>query len=216
VSAPARILIGDPDVASRAGISLALRGHGFEVCAEADSAEAAVASAVRERPDLCLLEAELPGGAIEAARAIRERVPQAVLVMLGADVDGDRLFAALSAGARGYLPKDMDPARLPVTLHGVLAGEAALPRAAVGRVLDELRALEHGRHARELAGLGVQLTNRERQVLELLDRGLDTGEIADALSISGVTVRRHTSEIIRKLGVPDRDAVLRAIREPPA
>jgi DNA-binding NarL/FixJ family response regulator len=216
LSEPVRVLIADADAASRAGVTLSISDHGFEVCCQADTASDAVERARAERPDLCLVAMDLPGGAIEAAHAIRGAVPDAVLLMLGDDMAGEDLFPALGAGARGYLARDMDPDRLPATLKGVLRGEAALPRAAVGRLIDELLALEHGRHARELARLGVNLTQRERQVLELLDRGLDTGEIADTLSISAVTVRRHTSEIIRKLGVPDRKAALRAIREPPA
>lgn len=210
------VLIADADAASRAGVTLSISEHGFEVCGQADSAHEAVERARAERPDLCLLAMDLPGGAIEAALAIRSAIPDAILLMLGDDAGGENLFEALGAGARGYVSKDMDPERLPATLRGVLRGEAALPRSAVGRLIDELMALEHGRHARELARLGVDLTQRERQVLELLDRGLDTGEIADTLSISAVTVRRHSSEIIRKLGVADRDAALRAIREPPA
>ena len=215
MSSTIRILIADADGASRAGISLALRGHGFEVCAEADSADQAVVSAVRERPELCLLETDLPGGGVNAARAIQEQVPNVVLLMLGAEVDDDLLFASLSAGARGFVLKDMDPERLPATLRGALDGEAALPRSAVGRVLDELTAREHGRHATELAGLGVNLTRRERQVLELMDQGLATAAIAASLSISRVTVRRHTSAILRKLGVPDRQAALRVLHDPP-
>jgi two-component system NarL family response regulator len=102
----------------------------------------------------------------------------------------------------------------PLALHGVLNGEAALPRALTGAVLDELRAREHGRHATELARLGVQLTSREREVLELLDQGLTTAMIGERLSISAVTVRRHVSEVVRKLGVPDREAALRLLRAP--
>jgi DNA-binding NarL/FixJ family response regulator len=215
VSRPVRVLIADDDAASRAGVELSLSGDGFEVCADADSAKAAVEAAHRERPDVCILEADLPGGGVDAAERIHAALPQTAVVMLGAHVDDERLFASLQAGARGYLPKDMDPDRLPATLRAVLRGEAALPRAAVGRVLEELQARERGRHATELARLGVELTPRERQVLELLDRGLDTAGIAETLSISAVTVRRHTSGLLRKLGVPDRDAALRILREPP-
>jgi DNA-binding NarL/FixJ family response regulator len=215
LSTPVRVLIADDDAASRAGVGLSLRGHGFEVCAEADTADAAVDYARRERPDLCILEANLPGGGVDAAQSIRAAVPEAAVVMLAAQPDDERIFEAIMAGARGYLLKDMDPKRLPATLRGVLDGEAAVTRAAMGRLLDELRAREHGRHAGELARLGVELTNRERQVLELLDRGLDTAAIAAALSISAVTVRRHSSEILRKLGVPDREAALRVLRDGP-
>ena len=75
MSAPVRVLIADDDAASRAGVGLSLRGHGFEVCAEADTADAALDSARRERPDLCILEANLPGGGVDAAQSIRAAVP---------------------------------------------------------------------------------------------------------------------------------------------
>jgi DNA-binding NarL/FixJ family response regulator len=107
----------------------------------------------------------------------------------------------------------MDPERLPNALRGVLNGEAALPRALMGRVLEELRAMEHGRHAGELARLGVALTRREQEVLEQLDKGLSTAEIGKALSISAVTVRRHVSEIVKKLSASDREAALRLLRD---
>jgi DNA-binding NarL/FixJ family response regulator len=132
--------------------------------------------------------------------------------MLSATVDSPRLFAALRAGARGYLLKDMDPARLPAALRGVLDGEAALARSLMGSVLDEFHARERGRHASQLSRLGVELTNRERQVLELLERGLSTAAIGVVLGISSVTVRRHVSEVVRKLDVPDRASALRVLR----
>jgi DNA-binding NarL/FixJ family response regulator len=214
VSDPIRVLIADHDGASRAGVRLSLTGHGFEVCGEADSAHAAVQTADRERPDVCLIETDLPGGGVEAAERVLSDSPRTAVVMLSAAVDDARLFAALRAGARGYLLKDMDPARLPMALCGVLDGEAALPRALMGRVLEELRALERGRHASELSQLGVQLTRREREVLELLDRELDTAQMAELLGISTVTVRRHVSHILQKLRAPDRDAALRLLRSP--
>jgi DNA-binding NarL/FixJ family response regulator len=212
-AAPIRVLVVDDDRASRAGVGLALAGQGFEVCAEADSAEAALEAARDERPALCLVEVDIPGGGIPAAELLIAELPGTPVVMLSATVDDARLFAALRAGARGYLLKDMDPARLPAALHGVLDGEAALPRALMGSVLDEFHARERGRHASQLARLGVELTSRERQVLELLDSGLDTALIGERLSISAVTVRRHVSEILRKLAVPDREGALRIMRE---
>ena len=106
----------------------------------------------------------------------------------------------------------MDPGRLPFALRGVLGGEAAIPRALVARVLEELRALEQGRYASELTRLGVELTPREREVLELLERGLQTSQITEGLMISSVTVRRHVSEILRKLEMPDRQAAVELLR----
>jgi DNA-binding NarL/FixJ family response regulator len=212
VSDPIRVLIADHDSACRAGVRLSLGRHGFEICAEAGSANAAVEAAGRAQPDACLIEADLPGGGVGAVERVLVQVPRTVVVMLSALVDDDRLFAAVRAGARGYLLKDMDPERLPMALRGVLDGEAALPRALMGRVLEELRALEHGRHASELSRLGVDLTHREGQVLELLERGLVTAEIGEILSISAVTVRRHLSEVLRKLEAPDRESALRLLR----
>jgi DNA-binding NarL/FixJ family response regulator len=213
VSAQVRVLVADDDAASRSGVRLSLEGHGFEVCGEADSARGAAQVAERERPDVCLIEADLPGGGIAAAQQVLAAAPETAVVMLSATADDDALLAAVRAGARGYLLKDMDPARLPNALRGVLDGEAALPRALMGRVLDELRAMEHGRHAPELSRLGVKLTRREREVLEHLDRGLGTAEIGELLSISAVTVRRHISEILRKLSATDREAALKLLRD---
>ena len=213
MSDPIRVLIADHDGSSRAGVRLSLDRHGFEICGEADTAEAAGEVAGREQPDVCLIEADLPGGGAGAAQRVLSEAPRTAVVMLSGSVDDDRLFAAVRAGARGYLLKDMDPDRLPMALRGVLGGEAALPRALMGRVLDEVRAIEHGRHARALSRLGVELTTRERQVLELLERGLGTAEIGELLAISAVTVRRHVSEVLRKLDAPDRESALRLLRD---
>lgn len=207
-----RVLIADAQTATRAGVRMSLEGHGFAVCAEVQSAPVAVETAMRERPDVCLIDVDLPGGGVAAAEQIKTRVPGTRIVMLSASSEEDDLFASLRAGAGGYLLKDMDPARLPLALRGVLNGEAAVPRALVARVLEEFRAGEGGRYASELALLGVELTPREREILELLDRGLQTSEMSERLAISSVTVRRHVSKILRKLEVPDRKAAIRLIR----
>jgi two-component system, NarL family, nitrate/nitrite response regulator NarL len=206
------VLIADAQNSTRAGIRMAVDGHGFTVCADVANAADAVTAAVRERPDVCLIDVSLPGGGIAAAEEISTQAPTAAIVMLSGSASDEELFACVGAGALGYLSKDMDPARLPFALRGVLGGEAALPRPLVARVLEELRARERGRHASELARLGVELTRREREVLELLERGLETSEMAERLSIACVTVRRHLSEILRKLDAPDRAAALRIIR----
>jgi two-component system nitrate/nitrite response regulator NarL len=208
----ARVLVADAEASTRAGIKMALDRQGFTVCADVGTADDAVAAAERERPDVCLIDVSLPGSGITAAQQISLRGPEAAIVMLSGSATDDELFACVRAGARGYLSKDMDPARLPFALRGVLDGEAAIPRPLVARMLDELRARERGRHASELARLGVELTHREREVLDLLDRGLQTSEMAERLRISSVTVRRHLSEVLRKLEAPDRAAALRIIR----
>jgi len=214
-AATIRVLIADSDSATRSGVRLSLAGQGFEICAEAGDAPTAVAAARRERPDVCLMEVELPGDGIAAAELVTEALPRTKVVLLSSTADDESLFAALLAGVRGYLPKDMDPDRLPAVLRAVLQGEMALPRALTARVVDELRAARRGRHASALARRGVELSRRESGVLELLDRGLDTHAIARELGISAVTVRRHVSEIIRKLRVDDRAAALKLVREAP-
>ena len=135
-----RVLVADDHPLTRLGIRHAL-GDGFEVCAEADDAEAAVEAALREQPDICLLDVGMPGNGISAAARIAALLPRAAVVMISAARDDDTLLAALRAGAVGYLPKEMAFTRLPEALLGVLDGEAALPRDVPGRRW-EIAALE--------------------------------------------------------------------------
>ena len=184
------------------------------MCAEVATAADAVAAADRERPDLCLLDVHMPGNGIAAAAQIAARHPETAIVMLTVSDGDDDLFAALRAGVKGYLLKDIDPGRLALALEGVLAGEAALPRALVARVLDEFRARRRRRRLFLPAGCGSTLTDREWETLELLAEGLSTAEVAARLVVAPVTVRRHAASIVKKLHVPDRRSLLRLLREP--
>jgi DNA-binding NarL/FixJ family response regulator len=208
-SAPARILIADADPSARARVRDALESAGLAVCAEAGDASAAVASALRERPDVCLLDVRMPGGGVTAAWEITARLPETKVVMLAVSPSDAHLFASLHAGASGYLPKDIDPARLPLVLQGVLNGEAALPRTLVARLLEEFRDRAPRRRVVVAPKGGSQLTSREWQVLELLREGLSTAEIAERLAVAPVTVRSHVAAIRRKLRAPDRAAAIR-------
>jgi DNA-binding NarL/FixJ family response regulator len=122
----------------------------------------------------------------------------------------DDVLAALRAGAVGYLPKDTSPERLPAAICGVLKGEAALPRTLVGLVLNEFRDYTAVAEAPVRVG-GVELTARESEILRMLRSGLTTAEVSTTLSLSPVTVRRHISSGVAKLGVADRGAAVRAI-----
>ena len=208
-----RIVIADDHVPTRRGVRAALEDAGFEVCADVGSAAAAVREALAHDPEVVLLDVHMPGGGIAAAAEISEQRPNAQIVMLTASRDDGDLFDALRAGASGYLLKDTDPDRLGHALRGVLAGEAALPRALVARVVEEFR--ERGRRRRipVLRRLNVDLTDREWGVLELLREELPTKEIAVRLQISEVTVRRHVGAILKKLQVADRAAALRLLDE---
>jgi DNA-binding NarL/FixJ family response regulator len=207
------VMLADDHAAVRAGIRLALAGEGFEVVAEAADGPGAVEAALREHPDIALLDVRMPGGGIKAAEEIAQALPDTTVVMLTVSRDDDDLFAALRAGAAGYLLKDTDPGRLPFALRGVLEGEAALPRGLVARLIDEFRTRGKRRRLPLMRQRGVELTEREWEVLEFLHDGLTTAEIAERLSISPVTVRRHVSEILKKLRVTSREEAVRLLAE---
>ncbi|MDX6551008.1 MAG: two-component system, NarL family, nitrate/nitrite response regulator NarL, partial [Gaiellales bacterium] len=183
----------------------------FAVCAEASDAPGAVVAAVREVPDLCLLDIRMPGSGIAAAWEITSRLPHTRVVMLTVSRDDGDLFAALRAGASGYLLKDVDPGRLAEELRAVLAGDAAIPRGLVTRLVSEFRD-RSPRRRRIIAGPDAPaLTSREWEILDLLRQGASTAEIAERLTISRATVRSHVAGILRKLRVPDRDSAVRLI-----
>jgi DNA-binding NarL/FixJ family response regulator len=208
-----RVLIADDHPPTRAGVRAALREE-FEICGEAASASDTVQLALKELPDVCLIDVHMPGGGVAAAAEITSKLPTTAVVMLTISQHDDDLFAALSAGAVGYLLKGIDPARLPLALLGVLQGEAAVPRSLVARVLAELRDQSARRRLPMVGQRPVTLTNREWQVLDLLRDGLTTKEIASRLFIASVTVRTHVSSILRKLDVSDRDAAIRLVSAP--
>jgi DNA-binding NarL/FixJ family response regulator len=158
-----------------------------------------------------LLDVNMPGNGIVAASLIIERLPTTAVVMLTVSERDEDLFNALRAGACGYLLKDTPATRLPTALRGVLEGEAALPRALVTRLITQFRA--GGARPGFKAGrdLGVELTPREWQVLELLREELPTAEIASRLGVSPVTVRSHVTAIFKKLHVSSREEVKRLL-----
>jgi DNA-binding NarL/FixJ family response regulator len=208
------VVLADDHPPTLAGIRAALEDGGFVVVGQAADGEEAVRLAVAHRPAVCMLDVGMPGmGGIAAAAAITEQVPVTAVVMLTVSSADEDVFAALGAGASGYLLKDTDPARLPFALRGVLAGEAALPRQLVARVLDEFRGRRKRRRLPLMHRMGGDLSEREWEVLELLGEGLATREVAQRLGIGDVTVRRHVTAVVRKLGVADRDAALRLLRQ---
>jgi DNA-binding NarL/FixJ family response regulator len=204
------VVIADDHPAIRMGVRMSLMRGGFSVVAEAADCAGAVSAVLRERPDVCLLDVRMPGGGIEAARRLATEAPATSVVMLTVSESTDDLLAALRAGAVGYLPKDTHPGRLPAALCGVLKGEAALPRALVGHVLHHFR--DYVAPVADPLRVGeVELTARESQILRMLGSGLTSAEISELLSLSPITVRRHISAGVAKLGVADRSAAIRAI-----
>jgi DNA-binding NarL/FixJ family response regulator len=235
------VVIADDHPAIRLGVRMALLSGGMRVLAEAADRDGAVSAVLKERPDICLLDVYMPGGGIQAAATLAAVAPDTAVVMLTVSDSVEDLLGALHAGAVGYLPKDTPPDRLPVALRGVLAGVPALPRALVAPVLRELCGLAvraPGGVGATSASTGVaagagrgtdanaptstagaatdlgpaaDLTRREAEVLRLLRSGLRTAEIGRSLSLSPVTVRRHISAGVAKLGVADRQEAIGAI-----
>jgi DNA-binding NarL/FixJ family response regulator len=197
-----RVLIADDHPPTRTGVRIALEQGGLEVCAEASNAKEALEAALRERPDACLLDVRMPGGGPAAASSITSRLPRTAVLMLSVSQDEGDLLESLRRGAIGYLLKDMNPSRLSAAVRAALHGEAVVPRVMLPRLLAQLRDLPDSSAARPDSLR--RLTRREWEVLRLLRDGADTAEIADRLLLSPVTVRRHVSMMLAKLGVSSR------------
>lgn len=211
---PLRVVIADDHPAQRMGARMALEDDGFEVVAEAADTPEAVTAALRHRPDVCLLDVRMPGGGgVLAAAQIAKALPATAIVMLTVSQEETDLFQALQAGAGGYLLKDMNAARLGPAIRGVIAGEAALPRALVARLIDEFRGRDRRRRLPVIGGRRVSLTAREWEILEFLREGRPTSEIAELLSIAPVTVRTHVAAILHKLRVGSREEMMRLLEE---
>jgi two-component system nitrate/nitrite response regulator NarL len=204
-------VVADDHFPTRQRLRLLLESAGCAVASAADAATA-VSLADRLRPDLCLLDINMPGNGIAAAAGVRDVSPGTVVVMLTVSRNDADLFAALQSGATGYLLKDTELSAIPEQLRRALDGEALLSGRLAARVVEEFR--ERGRRKRILGSrTHAELSRREWQVLELLAEHLSTSEIADRLFLEPVTVRTHVSRILHKLQVPTRQAAVRLLQE---
>jgi len=211
---PIRVLVADDHAPTRSDVRQILEADPrFQVVAEAADAVAAVECAIVDQPDVCLLDVNMPGSGVGAAWEISARLPETKIVMLTVSREDQHLFAALRAGASGYLLKDMDRARLTHALGDVLEGKAALPRELTARLVDEFRDRNPRRRKPLAEGPYTTLTSREWQVLDLLRQELTTAEIARRLTLSPVTVRTHVNNILRKVRAPDREGLLRDLEQ---
>jgi DNA-binding NarL/FixJ family response regulator len=212
VSDATRVVLADDHAPTRMGVSMSLRAGGFIVVGEAATAHDAVELALRLEPAVVVLDVNMPGGGVEAARQIKTARPQMAVVMLSVAASDDDLFEAIAAGADGYLVKTMSAERLSAALRGVLAGEAALPRVLAARLMTEFRVRAGPGPAagrRAASNLSDRLTARELEVLALMIQELPTGVIAARLGIREVTVRRHISAIVHKAGAQGRREAVR-------
>ena len=203
-----RILVADDHPVYRDGLrALAARSPDLELVGEAANGTDAVAMAEQTLPDVILMDLRMPGmTGIEATRAILDRRPETRILILTMSEDDDSLFAAMRAGARGYLPKDADSEELIRAIRAAALGEVIFGASIASR----LQAFFAPTRARA-ADPFPELTEREDEVLELIAQGRSNHDIAARLQISDKTVRNHVANVFNKLRVADRaQAIVRA------
>jgi DNA-binding NarL/FixJ family response regulator len=201
---PVRVLLVDDDDLMRAGLTAVLSSdETIDVVGEAPDGRAAVERAIELRPDVVLMDVRMPGlDGIAATRELLTVSPDAKVVVLTTFEEDDYIFGALSAGASGFLLKRTRPEELIAAIHTVAAGDSLLSPSVTRTVIQRVAgqpAPDAGAEARL-----DELTARERDVLELIARGLSNGEIAATLVIEESTVKTHVRHILRKLRLRDR------------
>lgn len=213
--APIRVLLADDHQLFREGLANILDAQpDFEVVGEADDGLEVFVQARELQPDLILMDIGMPGcDGVEATQHIKAAMPSITIVMLTVQDEDEKLFEALQNGAQGYLLKSIRSWDLVAMLRGAMKGEAAIPPALGGRMLEEFRRLSR-QADRSTAGETVALTAREQDVLGLVAEGATDQEISDRLSISIHTVKTHVRNILAKLQLNRRhEAAQFALRE---
>jgi DNA-binding NarL/FixJ family response regulator len=206
-----RVVLADDHPMFRAGLRTLLEDLGVEVVAEAADGRSAVELALQHAPDVVLMDLQMPEvSGLEATRRLSEAAPAVRVLVLTMVEDDATLFAALRAGAAGYLLKGSGPEEIDRAVRGVAAGDAVYGAG----VSDRLRAMFTAGPAIGPAAAPTpfpQLVERERDVLALMAAGASNSEIARRLFLSDKTVRNYVSSIFSKLGVRDRaQAIVRA------
>jgi len=202
---PVRVMLVDDHALVRAAVRQAISAPDVEMVAEATTAEEALRIAPQVRPDVLLVDIDLPGmDGIRLVRELAPRLPETRIVMLTVSSADRDLVEAIRAGATGYLTKDLSPEALLRAVRGAHVGELAMPRGMAARLVRRL--VDAGSRTpgaagdSALAGLSV----REKEVLRLLAEGLTDREIATSLTISPRTVETHVSSILHKLRARNR------------
>jgi DNA-binding NarL/FixJ family response regulator len=211
VSTPLRVVIADDHPMVRYGISAVLADRDrIEVVGEAADGEELLALVREVEPDVVLTDLSMPrlSGADAVAR-LRESDPELPVLVLTMHADDESVFAALRAGARGYLIKGADGDELVRAIESVAAGEAVYGAAVATRIIDFFT----GRAGQYAAQAFPMLTDREREVLDAMAAGLRNHAIASRLGLSEKTVRNHVSSVLVKLQVPDRTQAAIKARE---
>ena len=197
---PVRVMIVDDHEVVREGLrTLIGRQKAMSVVGEAATAKEATETAARARPDVVIMDVRLPDGSgIEACRAIRDARPATGVIMLTSYADDDALFAAILAGAAGYLLKDAKGQIVLDAIAAVAQGRSLLDPTVTGKVLERVR-----KGTGEDPGL-ASLTDQERKVLDHVAEGKTNREIGEAMFLSEKTVKNYVSRILDKLGLARR------------
>ena len=209
---PVRLLVVDDHRPFRQGLLRLLELiPAVTVVGEAASGDEAVQQAQALQPDVVLMDLQMPGlNGIDATRLLRETSPHIGVVVLTMSDDDEAVFAALRAGARGYLLKGADRAEIARAVEVVVNGEAIFSAGIAQRLVQYFTGLPVAGPA---GPAFPQLSEREREVLELISRGLSNGAIAERLVLSPKTVRNHVSHVFAKLQVADRAQAIITARD---
>jgi DNA-binding NarL/FixJ family response regulator len=204
-----RVLVADDHTLFRYGLKAMLaNAEGFEVVGEASTGEEVVEKVAQTRPDIVLMDIQMPGiNGIEATRRVLERDPSVGVVVVTMFEDDDSVFAAMRAGARGYVLKGADAEEVLKVVAAVADGEAHFGPQIARRLMGFFSAPKPAAPSEAFP----ELTAREAEVLDLIAQGCNNAEIASRLYLSQKTVRNHVSSVFLKLQVADRaQAIVRA------
>ncbi len=205
------VLVEDHDF-YRQGLKEMLRGEGIQVVGDTSSGEDGVKLVQRVKPDVVLMDLNLPGiSGAEATERIQQADPDVRVVMLTVSVESEDVLDALLAGAAGYLVKGSRLQELVSGIRAAATGQSLLSTEITGKVIARLR--EHAAAAPPDSMSDVELTERELDVLRLIGEGMENAQIADRLYISTTTVKYHVSNLLVKLGLENRiQAAVFAVR----
>ncbi|MEW6401453.1 MAG: response regulator transcription factor [Chloroflexota bacterium] len=197
-----KILLCDDQAVIRDGLEMLLSlEKDIQVIATAQDGAEAVELAAQKQPDLVLMDLKMPGtNGIEATRQIRAKFPNIKVLVLTTYDDDEWVFDAIRAGASGYLLKDTPREKIIEAIRGTVSGKSFVDPAVAGKLLNQVASNQ----TQPASLLTEKLTERETDVLRLIAKGFNNGEIASQLHLSEGTVRNHVSAILEKLGVSDR------------
>lgn len=210
-----RVVVADDHALFRRGLEMVLQSEpDIEVVAEAGDGNQVVSLAVEHVPDLVLMDVRMPGqGGIEAAKAVKDAVPNTRILMLTISDEEEDLYDAIKAGASGYLLKEISIDEVAGAIRSVHAGQSLISPSMASKLLNEFAAMARKDEEKQQMP-APRLTDREMEVLSLVAQGMNNRDIAKELFISENTVKNHVRNILEKLHLHSRmEAVVYAVRE---